>query len=83
MDYKKNLLDLIQIAEKNLGLKQVQLDSSGNPSKSHLQGEINNVIDKIINYKTSLKISVYSDETVGNFTKVAKEIEEQIKMINV
>jgi hypothetical protein len=83
MDFKKNLFDLIQIAEKNLQSKQNQLDSSGNPSKSHIQGQINNVIDKIVNYKITLDIAVYSNETVANFTKEVREIEKQIREINI
>jgi hypothetical protein len=81
MDFKKNLFDLIQIAEKNLLLKQNQMDSSEKPNKSHIKGQINNVINKIANYKTALDIAVYSNETVANFTKEAKEIEKQIEEI--
>jgi hypothetical protein len=81
--YKKNLFDLIQIAEKNLQSKQRQLDSSNNPSKSHNQGQINIVINKIVNYKTTLDVAVYSNKTVANFIKEVKRIEEQIKEINI
>ena len=81
MNFKKNLFDLIQVAEKSLQSKQAQLDSFDNLAKSHIQGQINNVAGKIVNYKSTLEIAVYSNETVANFTKEVREIEKQIKEI--
>ena len=83
IDFKKNLFDLIQIAEKNLQSKQIQLDSSNNPNNTNIQSQINNVIIKIFIYKTRLDIAVYSNETEANFIKNVREIEEQIKEINI
>jgi ribosome assembly protein YihI (activator of Der GTPase) len=83
MDFKKELFDLIQIAEKQLQTRQRQLDNSDNLSKSHIQGQINNVIDRIDNYKETLKIAVNSNETIPNFKDEIRKIEEQIKEINI